>query len=169
MSVPITPETTLAVLLEAYPGAEERLVARVPALARLRNPVLREAVARAATIDQAARMGGIPARELVLDLRRAVGQDAPAPAAAASPDGPPEWLDAARVRVEIDADAMLAIGEHPVGKVRQSIANLQSGEIVRLTSSFRPVPLIDAMRRSGAQVHSEETEPGRFATYFCRP
>ncbi len=167
MSVSITPETRIAALLEAYPGVEEQLIARVPALAKLRNPVLREAVARVATLDQAARMGGVSTRDLVLDLRQAAGQDGQTNGVAAA--GAPAWLDPARVCIEIDADAMLATGEHPVGKVRESMANMQSGEILRLTSSFRPAPLIDLMQRAGAQVYSAETEPGRHATWFCRP
>ena len=85
-------------------------------------------------------------------------------------DGPaPGWLAEDRIRVEIDADAMLETGEHPVGKVRQSVANLHAGEIVRLTSSFRPAPLIETMARGGVAVYSAEVAPGRHATYFCRP
>jgi uncharacterized protein (DUF2249 family) len=165
MSLPITPETRISDLLEAYPGIEEQLIARVPRLAKLRNPVLRETVARVATVERAAHMGGLATRDLVLDLRRAAGQDNEPPVSSDAP----AWLDPARVRLEIDADAMLATGEHPVGKVRQSMANLESGEILQLTSSFRPTPLIDLMQKGGAQVYSAETEPGRFATWFCRP
>ena len=93
-------------------------------------------------------------------------QDA-VPAPASAPDAPPAWLDQARIRFEIDADSMLETGEHPIGKVRQSVAALQPGELVRLTSSFRPVPLIETFLRSGVAVYSVETAPRRHATYFC--
>lgn len=185
MSVIISPETRLEALFEAYPELEDYLVAAVPAFTNLKNPVLRKSVVRVATVEQVARMGGVGARELVTRLRQAAGQppvEPPVPSssgcgggcghgdAAPANAGPaPAWLAEERIRVEIDADAMLETGEHPIGKVRQSVANLRTGEIVRLTSSFRPAPLIETMARGGVAVYSAETSPGRHATYFCRP
>jgi uncharacterized protein (DUF2249 family) len=63
---------------------------------------------------------------------------------------------------------MLATGEHPLGKVRQCAAELQPGESVRMTSGFRPVPLIEALARAGFTVSSTETAPGRHVTYIAR-
>lgn len=172
MSLLITPETKVGALLEAYPGIEERLIAWVPAFSKLKNPILRKTVARVATLEQAARIGGIGARELVQKLREATGQGAipetPCAKDAAS-DEQPAWLADDRVSAEIDADAMLETGEHPIGKVRQTVANLRTGDILRLTSSFHPAPLIDTMARGGVAVYSAEIAPGRYATYFCRP
>ncbi|HWQ53175.1 MAG TPA: DUF1858 domain-containing protein [Bryobacteraceae bacterium] len=172
MSLLITPETKVGALLDAYPGIEEHLIAWVPAFSKLKNPILRKTVARVATLEQAARIGGIGARELVRKLREATGQEAIPETACMegpSPAGAPTWLADDRVAAEIDADAMLETGEHPIGKVRQTVANLRTGEILRLTSSFRPAPLIDTMARGGVAVYSAEIAPGRYATYFCRP
>lgn len=179
MSVMITPETKVGALLEAYPGIEDHLIAWVPAFSKLKNPILRKTVAKVATLEQAARIGGIGTKELLQRLREAVGQTAAESACgggcghasgAPAESGPaPEWLAEERVRAEIDADAMLETGEHPIGKVRQTVANLRTGEILRLTSSFRPVPLIETMARAGMAVYSAEVAPGRHATYFCRP
>jgi hypothetical protein len=170
MSLPITPETKVGALLDAYPGIDEVLIGWVPAFAKLRNPILRKTVAKVATLDQAARVGGVSVRELVRKLREATGQggldvlDAgPGPAEEA-----PAWLNEERVRVTIDADSMLERGEHPIGKVRESVAAAAPGEIVRLNSSFRPEPLIDAMRRGGLAVYSVEGAPGRHTTYISR-
>jgi hypothetical protein len=169
MSIPINPETKVGALLEAYPGIEEQLIAMAPEFARLKNPVLRKTVARVATLEQAAKVGGIPVRDLVRRLREAVGQEAGevAAAAAAPVNGkPPAWLREERVRFEIDADSMLKTGEHPIGKVRECVARLEAGEVVRLTSSFRPEPLLEVMRRGGNEVYSAETSPGRHVTYI---
>ena len=97
--------------------------------------------------------------------RRLLEYDNPA---ADSPSGAPEWLKEELVRQTIDAGAMLAKGVHPLGDVRKAVVSLKAGEIVKLTSGFRPQPLMDAMGASGLAVYSRETAPGQHATYFCR-
>jgi hypothetical protein len=169
MTLPINPETKVGALLEAYPALEGVLIGLAPAFEKLRNPVLRKTVAKVATLEQAARIGGVALPRLVAELRKAAGQPDDAPVcAASSADAGPEWLAAAPVAVDIDADVMLEGGVHPVGKVKESVAALAPGAVVRLRTSFRPEPLIELMRRSGAQVHSAETAPGRHTTWFGR-
>jgi hypothetical protein len=171
MSLPINPETKVGALLDAYPGIDEVLIAWVPAFAKLRNPILRKTVAKVATLEQAARVGGVSVRDMVMKLREATGQtgleifDSPC---AAQDGGPPEWVKAEAVTHEIDADSMLATGVHPIGKVRECSAALKPGEIVLLTSSFRPEPLLEAMRRSGLSVYCAESAPGRHNTFITR-
>jgi hypothetical protein len=175
MSLPIDPETRLGALLEAYPGVEGTLLATAPALAELKNPVLRQTVAQFATLEQAAAMGSIPVKELVRRLREAAGQSAPLelPVLGASVNGSsaepaPAWVNEELVRHEIDADRMLARGEHPIGPIRQWFAALEPGQIIRLTSSFRPAPLIETLRRDGASVYAEERGPGAHVIYIAK-
>jgi len=171
VSLPINPETRVGALLEAYPDVEEVLISLVPAFVKLRNPILRKTVAKVATLEQAARIGGISARDLIKKLREATGQPGfdvlPVAEGFAAGEAPP-WLREENVRHHIDADSMLETGVHPIGKVRECVAALGTGEIVRLTSSFRPVPLIETMRRNGLAVYSAETAPDRHVTYFAR-
>lgn len=171
MSLPINPETRVGALLDAHPGTEEVLIGLVPAFAKLKNPILRRTVAKVATLEQAAHIGGISVRDLVSKLREATGQsglDILTAAEGFAAGEAPTWLLQDRVRHHIDADSMLETGVHPIGKVRECTAMLEPGEIVRLTSSFRPAPLIDTMQRSGLAVYSAETAPGRHTTYIAR-
>lgn len=172
MSVPINPETKVGALLEAYPGIDETLIAWVPAFAKLRNPILRKTVAKVATLEQAAKVGGVSVRDLVRKLREATGQaaqDLPADSSRPEPSEPPAWLDRGRVEATLDADAMLKTGEHPIGKMRQAAGSLTRGGIVRLKSSFRPEPLIQSMIHAGYEVYSVEEAAGEHATYVARP
>ena len=73
MSIPITPETRIAELLEAYPALEGVLLQQSPHFRHLKNPLLRKTVARVATLEKAAQMSGIPVRRLVAVLRDAAG------------------------------------------------------------------------------------------------
>ncbi len=170
MSLPITPDTKVGALLEAYPELEEHLIACAPAFARLRNPVLRRTVARVATLEQAARVGGISVRELVRRLREAAGQSGGEPAGTetVAAEQTPAWVNDEHVRFNIDADAMLETGVHPIGKVRACASELRPGELIKLTSSFRPEPLLETMRRAGLAVFCAEFAPGRHATYLAR-
>ncbi len=159
----ITAETKLSAMLETYPAVSEALLSMVPPLALLQNPVLRQAVIETTTLEQAAQLAGLDVRDLVTKLRKAAGEtDAPA-----DPDAP-AWLATGVVRLTIDAAAMLATGVHPIGKVRESAAALRPGEVVRLTSPFRPEPLIETMRRAGFAVYSAETAPGNHLTSIAR-
>ena len=73
MTEPITPETKVAKLLEAYPDLEEVLIGLAPAFGKLRNPVLRKSVAKVATLRQAAKVGGISLAEMINALREKAG------------------------------------------------------------------------------------------------
>lgn len=166
---PITPATRVAELLESWPELEEVLVAQAPAFRRLRNPVLRRTVARVATLEQAAGVGGVPVRELVAALRRAAGLEEDAASStsgeSAAPVGPPEWLDPARVVAAIDADALLDAGEVPLVRVNERAFALGPGELLRVASTFRPAPLVDALAKQGFRVFVRENTPGRFDTF----
>lgn len=173
MTLPINPDTKVGALLDAYPGIDEVLISWVPAFAKLRNPVLRKTVAKVATLEQAARIGGVTVRDLVVKLREATGQSLPDESDIAHPaeasSSAPDWVRACRVRDTVDADAMLETGVHPIGKVRECAAALAPGEMVELKSSFRPEPLLNIMRRAGLVVYCEEVSPGRHCTYISRP
>ena len=184
MSLPINPETQVGALLEAYPGIDDALMGWLPAFAKLQNPVLRKTVTKVATLDQAARIGGISTPELVRKLRELTGQPAALPVMSAHgggcahhdhshvsvdiPKERPAWLVESAITHSVDADAMLQLGEHPIGKIRQLTAALEPGGIVRLTSSFLPAPLIDTLAHAGFAVFTEQREPGKDASYFCR-
>ena len=176
MALQITPGTKIGELLDAYPELEDALVSWVPAFSKLKNPILRKTVAKVATVEQAAALGSIPVRDLVQRLRTTVGQpELGCPGASAltvlsneSAAPRPDWIENGRIVARIDADAMLAKGEHPVGETRKAVAALQAGEIVLLTASFRPVPLIDMFTRSGMHVWAAECTPGCHEVYFYK-
>jgi hypothetical protein len=168
---PITPAMKVAALLEAYPALEEVLIAQAPAFERLRNPVLRRTVARVATLEQAAAIAGLSSRDLVTTLRRAAGQPTEGPEAgpgaarSGGDDGPlPAWVDPARVRRTIDADAILATGAAPMAAVFEAARALEGDGLLEVTASFRPVPLVESLEKQGYACHVRSTG-GRFHLY----
>ena len=171
MSQHIGPETTVGALLEAYPQLESVLIEMAPAFAKLRNPVVRRTVAKVATLEQAAKLGGISLQAMILRLRNESGQGASElpvlqPGRELSPDDA-SWLTTGLVVEEIDADVLLERGVHPIGKIREAVGVLHPGEVVVLRSSFRPQPLIETLRRAGALVHCS-VQGATFLTWFGR-
>lgn len=169
MSLPIHPDTRVGDLLDAYPGVEEVLIRWWPAFAKLRNPILRKTVAKVATLEQAARVGNIPVRELVRKLREETGQPLDSVDDVASTlietCGTP-WTS--QISQTIDVDTLLESGIHPLGEVRRAAGALAAGEILRLISSFRPAPLLDVLADTGFAVRCTQTSPGRFETLIRR-
>jgi hypothetical protein len=155
----ITPETKVGDLLDAFPEAEEALIAIAPKFKALKNPVLRRTVAKVATLEQAARVADMPVNQLVRSLREALGQETggfDAEGDTSTGDGEaPSWI-ADGAKREFDADAMLAKGETPVGKVSASLAGLAEGEAILIRSTFQVAPLIDALRGKGHEVFSRK-------------
>lgn len=138
--------------------------------------MLRRTVARVATLEQAAGVGGVAVRELVGALRRAAGLAAADPSGAGE-DGagtapecgpPPAWLDPARVVATLDAGAMLDAGQVPLPVVLKRARALALGEILRIDSTFHPVPLLEALAKQGCETHVREAAPGRWESFARR-
>jgi hypothetical protein len=154
----ITPNTRVGELLEAHPELEDGLIALVPAFAKLRNPVLRATVAKVATLEHAALVGGIPLPDLIGHLRRALGQAEEVPsgttaavAAAGSEatDAWPSWYVAKDVVAELSVAKVLAGGDHPLAVGRKLLIGSPRDAIVVLASEFEPAPLLEQVRRQG--------------------
>ncbi len=176
--IPITPQTRVGELLDAYPQLEKVLIQEAPAFKALKNPVLRRTVARVATLEKAAQVGGIRVRDLVAALRqaaglgagetRAEGGGASAPTVLGPQDPPPAWVGEGEVRVTIDAEAMLAAGEVPLPHVQRALQVAEAGQLVKILTRFHPAPLIEAVERGGHWTCVVQTGPDTFHTYVCR-
>jgi hypothetical protein len=177
VSYPITPHTKVADLLEDYPQLEEVLIAQSAHFKALRNPVLRKTVAKAATLEKAAQMSGIPVRRLVAVLREAAGL-APEETGGGetTPDteslyvlaSPPDWVQAGRVRTSLDADKLLEAGEVPLVPVQQAARSLAAGELLRVVSTFHPTPLLEALEAHAFRTCVVRVAPDTFYTYVAR-
>ena len=170
---PITPETKVGDLLDSYPELEETLVAMAPAFAKLRNPVLRRTVARIATLEQAARVGGVAVKDLVTRLREAAGfpaspQEPPDERGGPGDVAPADWVADVTVSAIIDADEALAIGQHPLGRVMSAVEVLEPAAAVVIESSFVPAPLLDALAQQGYESTTVRASAERYRTWIRR-
>jgi hypothetical protein len=159
----ITPRTKVGELLDAYPQLEKVLLDISPVFAKLKNPVLRKTVARVATLQQAAIVGGMPVEELVNRLRAEAGQDDVSgsdnvPGYVSQPV--PEWFSEADVVDRFDATRMINSGESPMNEVLSRAKNLGQSKILELRTPFIPAPILEMLMGKGYQVWSQQDKRG---------
>ncbi len=166
----INPKTRVLQLIETYPQLEEVLIAYVPAFAKLRNPILRNTVARITTLQQAAAIGNVKLEDLINHLREQVGQDTAVITASSGYNRlKPDWLDAATITAELDARDLLERGEHPVNQVVADLKKILSDGVYKLTAPFLPAPLIDKASSLGFAHYIKEESAQLFVIYFYQP
>lgn len=163
----ITPKTKVLQLIEAYPQLENVLIDYIPAFKKLKNPVLRNTVAKIATLQQAAAVGGVKVEDLINVLRKQVGQDI------LSLDGDtkynatqPAWFDEKKVGKEFDIREMLAVGEHPINQVIADLRSLPKDSIYKIIAPFIPAPLIDKATSLGFEHWVVQKNGDTFVVYF---
>ncbi len=164
----ITPRTKVGDLLKAYPELEEKLIELAPEFKKLKNPVLRRTIARVTSLQQAARVGGVPVDKIVNTLRKEIGQtDMEIKDRESIKADKPDWFDEKKVTLTFDARQVIANGGHPLDKVLKETRELGEDEIYQLITPFMPAPLIDKVMEQGFDAWTEEEE-GVFRNYFIR-
>lgn len=152
----ISPKTKVGELLDSYPELESVLMEMSPAFEKLRNPVLRKTVARVATLQQVAVVGGLNADEIVNRLRSAAGQDTGKEVSIMSDylsSDSPDWFDPARIAIRFNASPLINTGASPMNEILQQANLLKSGEIFELGTPFIPAPIIDLLRTKGYKIY----------------
>jgi hypothetical protein len=153
----ITPKTKIGELLDNYPELEKVLLQLSPAFASLKNPILRKTVAKVASLQQAAAIGGLKVDELVNKLRSEIGQET------LFGDGvdseylsvePPAWFDESKITIRYDARELIQSGGSPMNQILEQTRKLTSGEIYEFITPFVPAPILDMLRDKGFQVFS---------------
>lgn len=162
----ITPKTKVLELIETYPELEDVLIEYAPAFKNLKNPVLRRTVAKIATLQQAAAIGGVKTEELINRLRKEIGQDL----ASENMDiqynyRKPDWFAEEKIVKRFNASEMLAAGEHPVNQVIADLNQLEEGKIYELKAPFLTAPLIDKATSLGLKHWVDQRSDEEF--YIC--
>ena len=170
----ITADTNLGVLLDEHPELVEVLAGCHDHFARLRSRLLRKVMAPRVTVGQAAGLAGLPVADLVMALRRAIGEPPEAPSAAATPapagaaSGPrPAALERLRV-VEVDVRDDIRRGEEPFARIMAAVKALAPAEALVIRAPFEPVPLYDVLGRRGLAHWTEQRAPDDWRVWFHR-
>lgn len=148
-------QTKIAALLEAYPNLEETLLELSPAFAKLRNPILRRTVAKVTSIQQAVKIAGISPVVMVQTLRKVAGLIVDENMKEENDErleDMPEWFDEAKITIRFDACPIIDAGQSPMAEILRLSKELKEGEIMELSTPFRPEPIIDILKSKGFKV-----------------
>lgn len=154
----ISPKTKIGELLQAYPQLESVLIEMSPVFEKLKNPVLRKTVARVATIQQIAAVGGIPVDDIIRRLRKETGQDENVEETRDlteySSSVEPEWFDTGKISVRFDASPIINAGESPLNEVLHKAMQLGKDEILELQTPFLPAPVLDLLKSKNFRIYT---------------
>lgn len=170
--IDITPNTKVAELLKNYPELEGTILQFSPAFTALKNPVLRNTVAKVTSLQQAAKVGNVNIVDMVNRLRKEAGMpelgenfcfDGEEPSVAVS-----EQIAETHVTFTLDVRPIIEAGDHPKDLVVTEAEKLLSGECMELISPFPPVPLINLLQNKGFKVTMLPPEEGLVRTFVKR-
>lgn len=163
----------VADVIAGDPGLIDVFAAAAPAFERLRNPALRRVMARLVTVEQAARMAGVDAGELVAKLNGVAGEPDPElersvrdttmdttqrPAAL-------EAVDPDRI-TDLDVRDDLRSGREPFSRIMAARKELAEGGVLRLRAIFEPVPLYAVFRKQGFDHWTERLADDDWRIWF---
>jgi uncharacterized protein (DUF2249 family) len=166
-------------VLAADESLVEVFVGVSPAFERLRNPALRKVMSRLVTVEQAARVAGVDADDLVARLNAGPcggGTAGCGPSAGPARSGrageaagdrptrlatiPPESV------VELDVREDLRQGREPFSRIMAARRQLPAGGALLLRAIFEPVPLYGVMEKHGLAHHTEQLGPDDWCVWF---
>lgn len=166
----ISPKTKVGELLDAYPHLESVLIEMSPAFEKLKNPILRKTVARVATLQQIAVVGGLKVDAIINRLRKETGQSDEESGNADNDYlsiAPPEWYAAGKITQKFDASPLINSGGSPMKEILHYTNLLKEDEIFELRTPFIPAPIIYILKEKGFKVHSVQNE-GDTVSYVMR-
>ncbi|MCL4290954.1 MAG: DUF2249 domain-containing protein [Thermoleophilia bacterium] len=142
-----------------------------PAFEKLRNPRMRKVMSRLVTVEQAARIAGVDADELVSRLNAGAGAGSE-PLARARP-GEPAGERPAALReipaeniVEVDVREDLRAGREPFSRIMASRRDVPEGGALCVRAIFEPVPLYDVLGAQGLDHHTERLAEDDWRVWF---
>ena len=170
-NIEINQSTTVYDLLVGYPELEEVLIKIAPAFKKLKNPILRNTVAKVATLRQAALVGGIELSELISVLRKSVGlPDLINIDLTINPQEylieKPKWFSPEKIISSVDEAKLDDVNKMPITFVLKKAKEAKNGEIIELITSFLPAPGIDLMRKKGYDTWTSKKSDNLFKSYF---
>jgi len=152
----ISPKTKVGELLDNYPELESVLMKMSPSFEKLKNPILRKTVARVATLQQVAVVGGLKVDEIVNRLRNAAGQNAGEEVDTDSgyiSSDVPDWFVPGKIVARLNASPIINSGASPMSEILRQTNSMDPGDIFELTTPFIPAPIIDMLRSKGFKLY----------------
>ncbi len=173
----ITKEMKISMMLEAYPETLEVLIKASPHFNKLKNKVLRKALASRVNVEHAASVAGIKLSDLLKELNKAVNPDSQIqiiPENSESDDHQADEPDNSFLQsienkkiIELDVRPIIQSGKDPFLDIMNKVKMLKDDEVLLLINSFEPIPLYAVMEKKKYQ-HVTFKKPSEYYVYFIK-
>ena len=169
--IEVTPETKVHDLLVAYPELEDALISIAPPFKKLKNPFLRNTVAKVATVKHISSVGNIPLNDLLNKIRTLIGQETQNDSYADENYflSQPDWFSADKITLSITEDKVEEKDKMTLVIILQKAKEVQEGQIIELITSFLPAPGIDILKSKGYSVWTKKESDDLIKSYFLKP
>lgn len=169
----ITANTKIARVIKQHPDALEAIISISPAFTKLRNPLLRKALAGRASIAMAARIGGCNISDFFSKLEPLGFTTDCTTALAEENDIPmttPDFLKnlSADQLTELDVRPVIASGKDPLQQILEKVKTLKAGAVLKIINSFKPAPLMQLLGRQGFESYATTVNDQLVYTYFYK-
>ncbi|HHB78781.1 MAG TPA: DUF2249 domain-containing protein [Saprospiraceae bacterium] len=164
----INQNTKISKLLKANPEAIEVIAGINKHFRKLKNPILRKALAPRVTIKEAAKIGGVPVGIFLRKLQEIgfeIDEEIPGVEETAT-KSPKNSLKDITPALILDVRPDIEAGVDPFKRIMSSIKELKAGDVVKVINSFEPIPLINLLRQKGFTPEVERPEAGVVITYL---
>jgi hypothetical protein len=165
----INQSTKISELIKANPLVIDALAEFNPHFKKLRNPILRNLLARRVNIADACKIGGCQVRDFLAKMATIgfeIEGSTELPPPIVQDDIKFEEATLDLKVVELDVRPVLANGEDPLKLILKMCKELDDGECLKVINSFEPLPLIKLLNKHGYQSRTERSAPDIVYTWF---
>lgn len=165
--VKINQNTKISKLLKANPKALDVIAGINIHFKKLKNPILRKALAPRVSIKEAASIGKVSVDVFLTKLQE-IGFEVEGfkPAEEQKEKEPKMILKDKEPSIILDVRPDIEGGTDPFKRIMASIKEMKDGETLKVINSFEPIPLINLLRQKGYASEVDRPEDGVVVTYF---
>ncbi|HEX5653791.1 MAG TPA: DUF2249 domain-containing protein [Chitinophagaceae bacterium] len=168
----INAQTKIKAILKHNPGALDAIVSIHPRFEKLRNPVLRKLMAGRASISMAAKIAGCTVQDFFTRLEplgfrvdaikdsRLTNEEKELPIFLKN-------IEPTKI-INLDVRPVLEAGEDPLQLILEKFRSLVPGQVLVITNSFEPVPLMKLVKKQGFESYADHIHDNLVLTYFYK-
>jgi len=168
----ISAKTKISKLIDANQDTIEVISSINKHFKKLKNPLLRKALAPRVNISDAARIGGVPVC-VMIDKLKEIGftTDDECGCETASPQDKYRLNEnKSKMRkeniVELDVRPILAGGVDPFEAIMAELKKMDDSQTLLIINTFEPIPLLNILKKKGYDYETERPENGLVHTYL---
>lgn len=165
----ISSNTNIAKIIKENKQAIDVISTINPHFKKLKNPILRKLLASMVTVEQAAKIGGVPSSVILNKLAEIGFTIMENPMQENSEDSNTFSFQVNRNKLfTLDVRPYIQKEEDPFAIIMKGIKQLPSDYTFLLINSFEPVPLISLLKKKGYEAYVKKINNELYETYFQR-